>query len=205
MKNKLSLIYKILILIVTGIGLFLNFKFLTFKTAIAYFTIQSNLLCFIFYLICLILYIFKKLKKNEFYYIMKGMATMAITLTMVVYYGVINTHGVTGYEGHLIECLFVHLFTPLLVIFDYIIFDEKGNLKLSYPFIWSSLLIIYVLFSELYSKLGNIYVNGKKYAYFFLDTVKYGESGVIINLLLILVSFIVFGLVVSCIDERLKK
>lgn len=63
MKEKISLIYKILIVVVSGIGLYLNFKLYSFKTAILYFTNLSNILVFVFYLVGLILYFTKKLKK----------------------------------------------------------------------------------------------------------------------------------------------
>ena len=50
MKEKISLIYKILIVIVSAIALYLNFKLYSFRQGILYFTNLSNLLCFIFFL-----------------------------------------------------------------------------------------------------------------------------------------------------------
>lgn len=205
MMKKTSLIYKLLILIVTGISLYINLKYLTFRKGIAYFTIQSNLFCFIFYLVSFILFIFKKLKKGDTYYLLKGMATMAITLTMVIYYFVIATHGITGYEGHNIECIFAHLIVPGLIMLDYVIFGEKGHLKKNYPFIWSLFLLIYTAFSNLYVMLGGTYINGKEFAYFFMDSSKYGTSGVMINSLILYVSFVVFGIIVYYLDNKASK
>ena len=65
MKKKVDLLFKAIIVLVSGIGLFLNFKLLTIRDSIIYFTIQSNLLSFIFYLITVILMLTKKLKKNN--------------------------------------------------------------------------------------------------------------------------------------------
>ena len=69
MKKKFSLLYKILILIMSFIGLCLNFTIAPIKNNIIYFTIQSNLLCFLFYLVIVILELLGKLKKNKMYYI----------------------------------------------------------------------------------------------------------------------------------------
>ena len=123
MKEKLSLLFKILIVIVSGVGLYLNFRLLTVRDSIIYFTIQSNLLCFLYFLGLVIFTITKKLKKGELYYISKGMVTMTITITMFVYWFILSSgEGMIAYAGHNLENYFVHLFTPLLVIFDYIIY-----------------------------------------------------------------------------------
>ncbi len=78
--KKLSLIYKLLIIVISGFGLYLNFKFLGIKTGLLYFTIISNLACFMFYLVAFILFILKRLKKNDTYYITKGLVTISIPL-----------------------------------------------------------------------------------------------------------------------------
>ena len=64
MKERMSLIFKILVVVVSFIGLYLNFKLFTFSGGIVFFTIQSNLLVFIVYLITVILQLTKKLKKT---------------------------------------------------------------------------------------------------------------------------------------------
>lgn len=185
MKNKLSLFYKILIVVVSSIALCLNFKVIPFKQNILYFTIQSNLLCFIFYLVIVILKILKKEKKNNFYYIIKRMVTMAITITMVVFQMVIATNSLGIYENHLFECYLVHIVVPLLVIFDYIIFGEKGNLKKSYPFIWSLILVFYTIFTSVYAFLGGKFIDGTSYPYFYMNIDKYGILRVSINCVII--------------------
>lgn len=63
MKAKLDLFFKIIIVIVSGVGLYFNINLLTLKDSIIYFTIQSNLFCFIFYLITVILMLMRKLKR----------------------------------------------------------------------------------------------------------------------------------------------
>lgn len=206
MKEKLSLLLKIIIVIVSGIGLYLNFKLLTVKGSIIYFTIQSNLLCFLFFSITVILTIFKKLKKNDFYYISKGMVTMAITITMFVYQLLLSSDGGMGaYTGHALECNFVHIFVPVLVIADYIIFGEKGNLKKHYPFIWSLILVAYLLFNIIYVACGGRFAGGVTYPYFYMDTTTYGLFGVLMNCLVVYIFFVGYGFIVQFLDNKLGK
>lgn len=206
MKKKISLFYKILIVIISGIGLYLNFRMSSFKENIIYFTIQSNLLCFLFYLIIVILNFTKKLKKNNIYYIFKGMVTMAITITMFVYQLLISTNGgIEGYENNMLACNFVHLIVPLMVIFDYIIFGEKGNLKKEYPFIWSLVLVAYVLFEVIYVALGGTFIGGTTYPYFYMNTAEYGLIGVCINCLMVYIFFVGYGFIVQVLDSKLSE
>jgi len=206
MKEKLSLLFKILIVIVCGTGIFLNIKLLSLQNSIIYFTIQSNLACFIFYLFIVLLMITKKLKKNNLYYISKGMVTMAITVTMVVYQTLLAPNGdMIAYENHLLECNFVHLYTPILIILDYLIFGEKGNIKKEYPFIWSLSLIAYQLFDFIYVILGGRFANGAKYPYPYMNTEIYGIIGVFINCLIIFIFFVGYGYIVQNIDNFISK
>ncbi len=203
MKEKISLIYKILIVVVSGIGLYLNFKLYSFKTAILYFTNLSNILVFLFYLVGLILYFTKKLKKNDAYYIIKGMITMAITITMFVYQ-IILSGSMNAFVGHEVENAFVHLIVPFLVIFDYIIFGKKGNLKKNYPFIWSFILIVYQLFVIIYSLWGGKFMESDV-PYPYMDVSKNGIWTVILNCVLVYVFFVGYGTIVQTLDNKLGK
>ena len=201
-KEKISLIYKILIIIVCAMGIFINIRIAPGKEMFLYFTILSNIACLIFYIVIVLLYLFKKLKKNNLYYIFKGMVTMAITLTFVVYQLFLSSNN-EFYQNHVIANYFVHLFTPLLVMCDYVIFGEKGNLKKSYPLIWSSLLVIYTLFCEIYMALGGTFIDGIKCPYFFMDIQQYGIIRVIINCLVIYVCYVLYGYLIYFLDNKI--
>lgn len=203
-KQNIALIYRIIIIVVTSVALYLNFKLLTFKTGILYFTNFSNLLCLIYFTILVIMMILKKEKNDDLHYIVKGMVTMSITLTMFVYNFILS--GDKGvFENHMLECNLVHIVVPLLVIFDYIIFGEKGNLKKSYPFIWTSVLFVYQIFIIIYMLLGGRFADGAKYPYFFMDVSKFGAFGVLTNSLIIIVVYIVFGKIIQIIDNKLSN
>lgn len=200
-KKKIALAYRIIIIVITAIALFLNFKLLTFKTGILYFTNISNLLCLIYFIILVILMILNKEKNDKWHYIIKGMITMSITLTMFVYnFILVGEKGV--FENHMLECNLVHVVVPLLVIFDYIIFGEKGHLKKSYPFIWTGILFLYQIFITIYTMLGGTFANGARYPYFYMDVARYGIIGVVINTLIVLLLYIIYGVLVQIIDNK---
>ena len=206
MKEKLSLIYKIIIVIVSGIGILLNLKAFTPSGALVYYTIQSNIWVFVFYLIIVILKIIKKEEKNNIYYIFKGMVTMAITITMFIYQILLSTDsGMVAYQNLELECNLVHLITPLLVMSDYLIFGEKGNLKKSYPFIWSLTLVFYLIFQILYASIGGTFFGDEAYPYFFMDVDRFGILGVLANCLLVYLFFIGYGILVQVLDNKLAK
>lgn len=204
MKKYIELIYKILIVIITGIGLYLNFDLFSFDGGIVYFTIQSSLLCFIFYLVTVILMMTNKLNKNSFYYLFKGIATIAITITMFVYQFLIAPNGIELYEHHFIACEIVHLLIPILVIFDYFFFAEKGNIKKSYSLYWCTPLFIYLIFVIIYSLCGGTF-NGENVPYFFLDIKKLGFLKVLIYCFIITIFYISCGYLAFIIDSRLGK
>ena len=205
MKEKLSLLYKIIIVIACGFGIYLNFNAFTVGGAIIYYTVQSNIMCFIFYLVTVILKIAGKLKKNSNYYILKGMVTMAITVTMVVFQFVITDSGMTAYAGNELASIMAHIVVPLLVMSDYVIFGEKGNLKRNYPFIWSATLVFYVIFDFVYVALGGRFGDGSIYPYLYMNIEVNGLLKVIISCITIFILFIGYGTIIQTIDQKLGK
>ncbi len=194
-KNKIKKNYRLLIIIVTGIGLYLNFKFISVRTGILYFTIQSNIFCFLFYVFDLIHRLRNDSIECKNYHLWKGMVTSCITLTMVIYTLLVLSGSMHSYDGHLIECLFVHYITPILVLIDSIVFDKKEDTKWSYPLIWSIPMLLYGIFHFIYVTLGGVFFDNT-YAYEFLNIEKYGIIHVLINCMVIYVCFVVCTYVV---------
>ena len=122
-KDKLALTYRIIIIIISFIALYLNFKFLSFKTGIVYFTYLSNIACLLYYTLLVTKTIMHKNREDKSHYILKGMMIMSLTLTMVVYNFILSKDNHI-YSGHELECNLVHLVIPLLAIFDYIFFVD---------------------------------------------------------------------------------
>lgn len=200
----MSVIYKLLIVIISGIGLFLNFKLLGIDYGLLYFTLLSNIFCFIFYFVTLFLKLFNKLKKNNIYYIFKSMMVMSMSITMILYYIMYINGNVGVYEGHFLVSSFLHLISPLMVIFDYIIFGKKGVTNKKYPFAWSMSLIIYCLLVIIYCMLGGTF-GESKYPYDFMNIEKYGFMRVFLVNVFIYILFIVYGFFVQYFDHRISK
>lgn len=202
MKNKIILLYRMIVVAVAAISLYLNFKFLTIGKGILYFTNLSNLLCLFYFSYLVIAMMLNKLKKNEFYYISKGMVTMAITATFFIY-NFILAGRVIEFEDHALECNLVHLVVPTLVILDYILFGEKGHLKREYPLVWSLVIIIYQLFLLVYMSFGGTFLHNEIYPYYYMDVEKYGMLGIMVNLAIIYVFYVGYGTLVQLIDNKL--
>ena len=202
MKNKLSLVYKVIIIILSGIGVYLNFQIFTIKGAVVYYTVQSTLFCFLFYLSTVFLNLIGKLKRNNFYYIVKGMVTMSLLITMVVYQLFLSN--TKAYAGNEMTSILVHLIVPLLVIFDYVLFGNKGNVKKKHPYMWSLTLVFYLMFYVVYASMGGKFNNQTNYPYFFLNVEEYGIMGVFINCVIIYGLFLIVGNSIQVLDQKLK-
>lgn len=206
MKDRISLIYKIIIVIVSGISVYLNINAFSLNDAILYYTVQSNIMCLVFFLTIVVLTLLKKLKKNQIYYIIKGTCTMSITVTMFIYVFILSKNSsMNVYNGHEIACNLAHVVVPLLVICDYLIFGIKGNLKTSYPFIWSLTLVLYLVFDIFYVCLGGKFIDGSIYPYYYMNVEKYGYLKVGINCLMLYVFFIVYSFIVKWLDNKLAQ
>ena len=201
--SKKEFIFKLIILIVSGFGLYLNFTIAPVRYMILYFTIISNLAVFLFYLVTLILYLTKKLKRGNIYHLIKGMVTIDITLTLVVYNLLLRD--VAFYQNHVLACTVVHLITPALVMLDYVIFSEKGNIKMRYPIYWSLSVFGYGAFCYIYEAFGGKLLDGADCPYYYMDVSKYGFIGVTIFSITMMTAFLAYGYIVLYLDNLSSK
>ena len=130
---------------------------------------------------------------------------MAITVTMIVFQFVITDSGMTAYAGNELASIMAHIVVPLLVMSDYVIFGEKGNLKRNYPFIWSSTLVFYIIFDFVYVALGGRFGDGSIYPYLYMNIEVNGLLKVIISCITIFILFIGYGTIIQTIDQKLGK
>lgn len=50
--------------------------------------------------------------------------------------------------------------------------------------------------------LGGTFANGARYPYFYMDVARYGIIGVVINTLIVLLLYIIYGVLVQIIDNK---
>ena len=214
MNKRFYFIYRFLTIASLSLGLIFNLINTPYPSRLmAYFTMQSNLLCLIVFIF------FPLIKKNHknFYYTCKGAITIAILLTAIVYLIALMPNSFSMYSINnyrLSKALgnwLVHVISPILVTLDYILFDEKGHLKLYYPWIWLIIPILYVGFVYLFHSLGGHFygIGGSRdYAYFFLDYTKIGTFAVIWWIIGISIFVVILGYVLVILDKilaRIKK
>lgn len=209
MKNNLSLMYRLVLILTTIFGLYTNFNHSGVSKMIVYYTILSNIACLVFFCITFIFQSLGILNKNQSYYIVKFTLTTAILITMLAFELIIRPyiHSKTGYCANNIRDVLVHFVIPLMVLFDYLFFDEKGNLNFSFlPYV-TIFPTLYTLIVYLYSKSGGTFRAFKQvsnYPYIFMDYDKVGNM-VFLYCGMVLAIFVLVGFTLIKIDLVLSQ
>ena len=213
-RRKFSICYKIVVILLIAIGVFLNIIRTDSKISmISYFTLQSNSLCLCIFVGCVYLEILNKDYKNNLYYVIKGAVIISILVTGIVYQiGLVPNNfqmdALNNYQITDIANLILHFGTPILVLLDYILFDPKGHFKVYYPLFWLIFPIFYLIYVYIYSGLGGRFYNiggSNKYGYFFLDYEVIGRIGVMRWCILIFAGIEVLSYLLIFIDWICKE
>lgn len=185
------------------------------ESILSFYTMQSNIFVLLVYLGIVIIKRFKpNLETTDLYYFLKGATVMVIMLTFIVY--VISLQpasfamDVKTSSSNIFRFsnIFVHFLTPIMVLLDYLLCDEKGHFKLRYPFLWYLFPAMYPIYVYTYSSMGGRFFGiggSKKYAYFFLDIDKLGVFGVFKYIIFISLCFIFLCYVLILVDKLLSK
>ena len=215
MRRKLSLAYKILVVSSLTIGIVLNVsKTTSVKALLSYYTSQSNIICLVAFICFLVLEILDKKYKTDMYYLIKGAITIAIFITAAVYWialvpgGFEMEHLKKAVMQKVIANLFVHTISPILVISDYFLFDEKGRFSFLYPIYWLAIPLNYIVYVYTYHAMGGKFfgVGGSKgFAYFFLDYEVLGVCGVLKWLIFMTTCIVIISYLLVLLDCKLKK
>ena len=210
-KKKISLSYKILTIISLLIGIVLNLrKTNSIVALLSYYTLQSNIIC----LVAFISYIFlefrkKRNEKSDVYYLIKGAIVVTIIITALVYRIALAPNAFQmdslqkSLNNKIVADFFVHTLSPILVLLDYVLFDEKGRFKKYYPIIWLILPLNYMIYVYTYSFLGGKFYSiggSRKYAYFFLDYDLLGYQGVVKWIIVIGIGILIISYVLVIFD-----
>lgn len=210
-ERRISVIFKSLVIICLLTGIVLNVINTTSITAIlSYYTLQSNIICLIFFIVIMCSICLKKnYRNNEIYYLVKGGVVIAIMVTAITYQIALapNSFQMQATNRHWAN-LFVHMISPIMVLADYIIFDEKGKFKIYYPIIWLFIPLNYVIYVYNYSSRGGRFFGiggSREFAYFFLDYNQIGYKNVILAIFSIALCILLLGYLLFFFDKKLKK
>ena len=172
------------------------------KELFSYFTIQSNIFCLIL--------LFWNLRKEP-PALLRGLATVCITLTFLVYNFMLRPDDLTlDNLGNIknMATTFAHYLVPACVWIDYLFFSPKGQMRFSYPLRWLVYPLLYLAYIMLvYRPLGGTFiVDGKlcSVPYFFLDAEVLGSGGVALWCVLIASGFLVLSYLFLLLDKLLS-
>lgn len=212
-NRLLALIFRIIFLFGCGIGLYLNSGIPNGKLApymLIFYTIQSNVLCFIFFSIliikgCLSLKLEGISGTTVFLPHFKGAVTMTIAITFVIYHFILVPQFLLASSDYNLfswQNVLVHYFVPIMVILDWLIFDEKLRFRWFEPILWLAIPITYFIFILLRAKLGGVIaVVQSQYPYSFIDVDILGWISVFKNVSILIIGFLFLGYVIYIIDK----
>lgn len=212
-NGRFKQLYRLFFLFVCEAGIILQYAGMAGKGDLrmltAYYTILSNILCFIYFAV---LVIAQRKKENA---LIRGAVTMCITVTGLVYHfmlgGFMGTAAGAGVHVTALSVsnILVHYVVPILVILDYFLFVPKGQYKSLYPLAWLVLPYAYFAFSMVRAEVSTRTFTGfgatSRYPYPFLDVDLYGWDKVLLIVLAVTVAFIALGYIVYVLDRLLGK
>lgn len=214
-KRRLSFFYRFILIISLSTGIILNVVVSSSVSAIlSYYTLQSNILCLVFFVFVLILSVVKDdYQESDVYHLVKGCITITIATTGLVYAIALAPIGfdmhidTSGFEKFMSDFL-VHRISPILVILDYFFFDKKGKFKLYYPLTWLIIPLNYLIYVYAYSAGGGEFfgVGGStKFAYIFLDYTQIGYEGVAWAIVLMIIFILAISYVLVLVDRVIGR
>jgi len=215
-KELLVVIYRLMIIAIAVIGILAPSQN-TFLGQFWFFTLQTNLFV-IFIMLALILAqvlsIFKlgNFVNSKTFNYFRIASTFYITITGFIYCFVLapvaiitNSPLVTAVSY---RDILLHIFVPVMTIFEYYLFGQKVKLKnsdailfLIYPIIYASTIFVRAIFSN------QTFPGGSLYPYFFIDPTfnNQGWLAVFYYLAICLIFFFLLGLLYIYINNKLTK
>ncbi len=214
-RKIISICYKVFTIFSLISGIFLNLSNTSSVRALmSYYTLQSNVICLIAFMIILILELLNKQYQTDIYYLIKGGLVITIAITAIIYHIALAPGGFqmdalqNSINNKQLANFLVHTVSPILVLLDYVLFDEKGHFKLFYPIFWLIQPLNYVVYVYTYSNLGGSFYNiggSRRFAYFFLDYKKLGYLEVLKWLIVIILGILIISELLVVLDKILKK
>lgn len=213
-NNRLAFWYRFIAAITAVVAIYLNSgipKGAFNPSVFLYFTIQSNVLCLIAFLLGALRCAMQRKQPNPHYFAArrpywKGAVVMAITTTLLVYWLILaKVHFAMESKPDPAANLMVHLVVPLLMICDWALFEPKGRFTATDPLKWALVPLGYYGFTLIASALGARYMKGAHYPYFFMDSNILGWSQALLNIALIAVAFVALGYLLYLLDVCLGR
>lgn len=204
-SKALSILWKTAIAVCAFVGLGLQiglFKGELHLSSFKYFTNISNLLCMVYFLIDVIYLSAAKKRDGSVSWCpaLKGVAMMGITVTWLVAHFMLGSF--TMGASLRVSIRLVHYVVPILTILDWLLFDKKGQIKLTAPLLWTVFPLGYFAAIMGLAFFGN---GVPFYPYPFMNVEKQGLTRVLITVAVMLAFFIALGYLFVLVDRLLEK
>lgn len=204
-SKALSVLWKAAIAVCAFVGLGLQiglFKGELHLSSFKYFTNISNLLCMVYFFIDVILLLAVRKRDGSVSWCpaLKGVAMMGITVTWLVAHFMLGSF--TMGPSLRVSIRLVHYVVPILTILDWLLFDQKGQIKLTAPLLWTVFPLVY------FAAIMGLAYFGKGvpfYPYPFMNVEKQGLPRVLITVAVMLAFFIALGYLFVLVDRLLQK
>ncbi len=214
-NRYLSILYKLILIFLAGWGLSLQLGLdqgQLHLSSLIYYTLQSNLLCFIF-LIVTVIHLCRHLHdgKHSFSYAprFKGALVVCIMITFLIYHFLLRPSFFSMDDGSRIfsiSNLLLHYIVPLMFFGDWLLFDRKGRIRKTDPFLWLFIPLAYFIFAVIRAQIGGGMPYGtNRYPYFFIDIDALGVGQVLLNVLAVGISVLILGYILYALDFFLFK
>ena len=215
-KNTyLFMTYKIIFIILCLTGLLLNSGINTgiFRTSgFNYYTILSNIVCLI-YMSSSLIYNQIRLKNNKniktFTPRIKGSVTLCIFITFMIYNCVLIPQNFSIDKLHIfltLSNILVHYIIPLMMIGDWLLFDNKMIWKKTDPIFWLFLPIAYFIFVTIRAQIGGIIPGtNSRYPYPFMDADLLGWGKYILAFFILAAAFLILGYLLYFVDRLIGR
>ena len=176
------------------------------------FTNIANLSAWVYFLIAMVVLIGKKKEDIgiPFAPTFKYNVTVSLLVTMLI--GHFMLFDALFQDGHIVWHLIVlHYVVPLMTLFDWLLFDEKGRMPVWGPFAWLILVLTYLAFTMVAVGVFDIYMGGgttsdvTRYPYTFLDPTISGVGGVAGFCAAMVVAFLILGYLLRALDKQMGK
>lgn len=171
-----------------------------------YYTNLSNIAVILYHTVLFIASFYRdsKFYKIIFSPVLRLSVTLIILMTFIIYHFVLRSAdkhllpeantSCRQRKVKIITNLCVHYVVPLLTFAEWVIFANKESLKITDGIIWVIFPLIYIAFISFRAKVIGNNSEKKKYPYFFIDADVIGRKKVAVNIVVIGVVSVIFGM-----------
>ncbi|KXT75197.1 hypothetical protein STRDD10_00399 [Streptococcus sp. DD10] len=205
MRFKLIYLYRILLFMLSIVGVYLEITKHGGLGMLMYYTVLSNIIVMLFtgYLVSLM----TRVKKWESQTILrfKGAVTMSIMITCVIYHFMLAPIATDFYR---LENFLCHYIVPLMFFADTLLVDKRKQYRWFDPVLWTAIPLFYMafaLFNGLVTKWPIPNAKDSPFAYFFINVTKYGWQYVGTMVAIIFIAYLFSGYVLYVIKTIGKK